>query len=163
MEGWELAPSFLAGQELFHEIISCSLCATEDDFQAMVARALATFQRCAELVRSLAVFSKGEEVDDVNTEDLKFLLIDYYSAMLHLKIVDRNRLGHINAAAALFARFLDRCEKMRIMCGEDRQVFLEVPRELIFCLARLSLSFIEPTHKEGFKIYVCAAGAGGQD
>ena len=55
-------------------------------FQADVAACGALMARADMLLRRAAVFSRNEELDDVKTADLPYLLTRYYEGMCHLQI-----------------------------------------------------------------------------
>ncbi len=47
-----------------------------------VAEGVALAARCSRAVREAGVMSRNERVEDINTEDLRYLLVDYYHAGL---------------------------------------------------------------------------------
>lgn len=47
--------------------------------------ALQAFFRCSDMIRREAIFSTDEIVEDINTEDLRYLLTEYYIALLRMK------------------------------------------------------------------------------
>ena len=118
----ELQPKFVEAQQLFQKIDDSSMASTDARFQDEVKRCISLMTECRALVKSQSVFSKGEEVEDVNTEDLKYLLVEYYMGQLELNLVDDVRSRHLTVANVLFASFLDKCDKMGIMNSEDRQL-----------------------------------------
>eukprot|EP00128_Syssomonas_multiformis_P014061 Colp12_sorted_trinity150504_noHs@7007 len=78
------------------------------------------FERAAVLVRGLDVFSKNEHLEDINTVDMRYLLIPAYLADLQLRIVNREtRLEDIKKAQDFAVHFLDRCKELRFLGRED--------------------------------------------
>ena len=59
----------------------------DPEYQADVEGALHAMHTVAVMVRQLALFSDNESVDDATTEDLKYLLVDFYIGKLLLKVV----------------------------------------------------------------------------
>jgi len=92
----------------------------DDSFQELVQKAMHTFLATARNVQSAAIFSKNEQLDDISTLDLSFLLIDYYLGQLQQKLVTE-RLKHLTDAKALFDSFLMTCERLKLVHKEDLQ------------------------------------------
>jgi hypothetical protein len=56
--------------------------------------------RCSRAVRDLGIMSKNERVEDINTEDLKYLLVDFYHAALLQQVHGPGVRGpHVGRAA----------------------------------------------------------------
>ncbi|KAI8852013.1 TAP42-like family-domain-containing protein [Chytridium lagenaria] len=93
-----LKDKFLKTQSLYQRIEDSELPSKDASFQSDVRTAIKHFEECTSMVRSLAIFSLNETVEDINTSDLSFLLIDYYLAELELKVIDDLRQEHLNKA-----------------------------------------------------------------
>ncbi|CAG8812668.1 807_t:CDS:2, partial [Racocetra persica] len=63
-----------------------------------VSNAIACFSACAKLVDELDLFSSNETVDDINSTDLKFILVYAYLGDLMTKLIGVNRLEILNNA-----------------------------------------------------------------
>ncbi|KAJ3330297.1 hypothetical protein HDU76_006014 [Blyttiomyces sp. JEL0837] len=112
-----LREEFQDAQKLFLNLENSELSSTDPKYQASsanfhfisrtdVAKAMELFERCARLVQSLSMFSSNEEVEDINTSDLRFLLVEFYLGELELKRTSRERLESLVKAKALFDKFL---------------------------------------------------------
>ncbi|RKO93001.1 TAP42-like protein [Blyttiomyces helicus] len=88
--------------------------------QKDVKEAVRAFTRCAALVRSLGVFSSNETLEDINTSDLRYLLVDAYLGEVALKIVDSDRAKTLQAAQTYLKRFLATCEQHGALSDEDK-------------------------------------------
>ncbi|KAJ3128175.1 hypothetical protein HK100_009331 [Physocladia obscura] len=55
--------------------------------QTKLVDCISLFETCSTRVRQLGIFSENETVQDMNTLDLRFLLIDYYLGILTFKLV----------------------------------------------------------------------------
>ncbi|CAG8500633.1 5287_t:CDS:2 [Acaulospora morrowiae] len=97
---------FLAGQELYEKIENTSLASSDPVYQEDVKNAILLFSKCAELVSKLNLFSPNETVDDINSVDLRFLLVEAYLGDLTSKLVNDNRVQTLNTAKRYFEQFL---------------------------------------------------------
>ncbi|KAJ3215376.1 hypothetical protein HDU67_000532 [Dinochytrium kinnereticum] len=108
-----LKQKFLSTQSIYHRIEGSEVPPSDDSFQNDVRSAITGFRECVEMVRSLAIFSTNETVEDINSSDLSFLLLDYYLAEMELKVVDTARIDHLKSSLVmvyqvLFESFLER-------------------------------------------------------
>eukprot|EP00995_Heteronema_vittatum_P010663 NODE_616_length_1263_cov_280.175453_g444_i0.p1 GENE.NODE_616_length_1263_cov_280.175453_g444_i0~~NODE_616_length_1263_cov_280.175453_g444_i0.p1 ORF type:complete len:280 (-),score=80.68 NODE_616_length_1263_cov_280.175453_g444_i0:87-926(-) len=71
------------------------------------------------------MFSKNDELDDITTGTLKFLLLPYYVADLLIKIVDSSHLAHLLAAKALLLHFVEKCRALSILKDSEFEQLLE--------------------------------------
>jgi len=85
-----LKEEFEAGQKLYNDITNSTLSSNDENFQKQVNDAIRHFTRASILVQQLSIFSINETVEDINTSDLKFLLIKVYLGELYIKIVNPN-------------------------------------------------------------------------
>lgn len=66
---------------------------------------------------SLGLFSSNDEVEDISTADLKYLLIDYYAGDLGSRTCarePRDRLRDLLEASFFLKTFLTKCDRMMI-------------------------------------------------
>jgi len=85
----------------------------------MVREALIKFGNASQLVEKEAIFSVNEELDDIGTEYIKYIVIPYYVGELHLKVVDSERLDHLTTALRYFNQFLVTCKRLKLVRKED--------------------------------------------
>ncbi|CAG8723950.1 1543_t:CDS:2, partial [Cetraspora pellucida] len=93
-----LSERFRTGQELYSKIENTKLASSDQKFQEDVSNAIAYFSACAKLVDELDLFSSNETVDDINSTDLKFILVYAYLGDLTTKLIGVDRLEILNKA-----------------------------------------------------------------
>ncbi|CAG8532622.1 11153_t:CDS:2, partial [Dentiscutata erythropus] len=93
-----LSEQFRIGQELYSKIENTELASTDQKYQEDVSSAIAYFSACAKLVDALDLFSSNETVDDINTTDLKFILVYAYLGDLMTKLIGVDRLELLSKA-----------------------------------------------------------------
>lgn len=90
----DLASHFATAEALYHHVIDgdamagCGMAGHTHDEAAHVRDGIAALLRCANLVRSEGIFSNNERVEDINTEALRYFLIEYYLACLRQRVGD---------------------------------------------------------------------------
>lgn len=118
VEALGLSTAFLRARGLYASINSSSLASNDPSLQGDLDRALRLLTRAQSLVRTEHIFSSNEKADDVNTEDLALVLIEFYLGALEQRrqvpraldrlVLLRNSQGH-------YAAFLDRCETLGLL------------------------------------------------
>lgn len=92
-----------------------------------IARALEMLKQCRSRVDSLGLFSANDEVEDVATADLKYLLVDYYCGDLAGRTTarePRERLASLAQSAGFLKAFLAKCDRMMIAgAGARKRTF----------------------------------------
>ncbi len=108
-----------------------------EEEQAVVHKALLLFQDIAHKVQSLGLLSANEEEEDVATADLKYVLVQYYLGLLHSKATTssgggggggggggpRARMAAVEKAKRHYQAFLQHCEQLRVLQGEDKKAW----------------------------------------
>ena len=89
---------FAAAQQLYGAIDNTSLAGSDPALQAQIAAALGGFEGVSDMARALSLFSSNEDLDDVATHHLKYLLVDYYVGRLLLKVLPAADSGGASAA-----------------------------------------------------------------
>ncbi|XP_052669793.1 immunoglobulin-binding protein 1 isoform X1 [Harpia harpyja] len=114
--GPRLAELLAAGRRLWEEVET----GTEPSsgapaVQDKVRQGLDALQRAAAMVAQLDLFSENEELEEIASADLKYLLLPALLGALTLKQVDLSRrLEHLESARAHFWRFLKLCRSYRL-------------------------------------------------
>jgi hypothetical protein len=85
----------------------------------MVFTATTHFDGAAQLIEQHALFSANEELDDILTESLKYVMTPFYLAELQLKVVDSERVGHLASALRYYSQFLATCKRLKLARKED--------------------------------------------
>ena len=98
-----------------------SLNGSDQETQDIVKKGLLDAEKAARLVTALDVFSRNEQLDDINTGDIKYLMLPFFSAELLLKVNDRkNRIAILQNAINGHKSFLDDLERLGALKPEAR-------------------------------------------
>jgi hypothetical protein len=98
LDNLTLGQLFSTGQKILTEIDNSSLSSVDPQYQAKVNQAIQRLGRADDLTAKLNLFSDNEIIDDINTNDLKFLLIPSYMGQLTLKLTSDNRASVLEKA-----------------------------------------------------------------
>ncbi|KAM9327034.1 immunoglobulin-binding protein 1 [Gastrophryne carolinensis] len=85
------------------------------EVQDRVKEGLAMLEQATRMVTQLDLFSSNEDLDEVSSADLRYLLLPAFLGALTLKQVDLNkRLQHLEMARSYFMDFLKRCQNYKV-------------------------------------------------
>ncbi|XP_075576638.1 immunoglobulin-binding protein 1 isoform X3 [Pelecanus crispus] len=109
--GPRLAELLAAGRRLWEEVeTGAEPSSGAPAVQDKVRQGLDALQQAAAMVAQLDLFSENEELEEIASADLKYLLLPALLGALTLKQVDLSRrLEHLESARAHFWRFLTLC------------------------------------------------------
>ncbi|ORY28934.1 TAP42-like protein, partial [Rhizoclosmatium globosum] len=130
---------FEEAQRLFNSLEESELPCGCDEYQTKVSTALSLLSSCQSMVRELGIFSENEPIDEINTLDLRFLLIDYYSSVLSLKqqpqhapnlirsvaTKNQDRIAVLKSSLASFDSFLFALEMIDALADDDKLFVLD--------------------------------------
>ncbi|XP_057243146.1 immunoglobulin-binding protein 1 [Malurus melanocephalus] len=110
-DGPRLAELLALGRRLWDELeASTEPSSGAPAVQEKVRQALDALRRAAAMVAQLELFSENEELEEVASADLKFMLLPALLGALTLKQVDLSRrMEHLETAREHFLRFLKLC------------------------------------------------------
>ncbi|GAM20822.1 hypothetical protein SAMD00019534_039970, partial [Acytostelium subglobosum LB1] len=92
---------FTYGQKIWSDLQTSSAPSTNDpDYQSSVKSALLFFMKASMAIDRQALFSKNEEIDDIRTDLLKYLLVPYYMSELFQQQVDVDRIKNLKRSKA---------------------------------------------------------------
>jgi len=81
---------------------------------------------CALVIDKEGIFSKNEEVDDISTSYLKYLLLDFYMGKSHLQFKEQQgRKFHLLDGQSRFERFIETCNRFKIISDSEVDVLTE--------------------------------------
>ena len=120
-----------------------------DAFRDNLESAVRGLVRCQKLIKDLSLFSPNEELEDLSTQNLQFLTVDYLLADLLLKSYDQNRLHSLRKASQLLDNFLERLDQYNMLSALDRKLY-ERYQETKSSFSLLATSNVEERRK--FKI-----------
>ena len=91
-EGRTLKEEFDSATKQLNSLKSLSgIPATDPAFQTAVNETIKSFQRCEKLVYSLSLYSDNESVDDIATNDIKYLAVNYLLGQVSEKKIGGDR------------------------------------------------------------------------
>ncbi|KAM9356550.1 immunoglobulin-binding protein 1 [Symphorus nematophorus] len=103
------------GWKIFEEVDSTDEPLGSNSVQVRVKRGLAMLEEASRMAAQLELFSRNEELEEVATVDLKYLLLPALLGALSLKQTSRDkRLEIVLTARAYFMDFLTRCKEYNV-------------------------------------------------
>ncbi|EGC32435.1 hypothetical protein DICPUDRAFT_155594 [Dictyostelium purpureum] len=117
-----LFESFTMGQKHFIELDNSSMSTSDPEFQKQAKQAIAHFITSSMNATKQQIFSKNEDLEDIRTDLLKYLLIPYYLAELYLKITGADRLKFLKTSKQKIQMFLEDCERLELIDKEDLEI-----------------------------------------
>lgn len=103
------------GWKIFEEVDSTNEPLGSNGIQVRVRRGMSMLEQASTMVAQLDLFSRNEELEELATADLKYLLLPALLGALTMKQTGRDkRLEIVQAARAYFMDFLRRCKEYNI-------------------------------------------------
>ena len=96
-----------------------------NDIQLKIKEAMKLFEKCTEQVSDLAIFSDNEDIEEVATGDLPFLLLPALLGCLTLKLCSNDRKSVVEAAEVYFKDFLIRCSRYGLVDYDESKKRIE--------------------------------------
>ncbi|XP_033919818.1 immunoglobulin-binding protein 1 isoform X1 [Melopsittacus undulatus] len=111
-EGQKLAELLAVGWQLWEELETDTAPSSGSPaVQEKVRQGLDVLRRVNAMVAQLELFSENEDLEEIASSDLKYLLLPALLGAMTLKQVDMSkRLEHLESARTLFWSFLKRCK-----------------------------------------------------
>jgi hypothetical protein len=91
MESLSLSELFNRGQGVYLGLKESKLASADPQFQRQVEEGITFLERASDLVQRLGIFSENEILEDINVNDLRFLLVNAYLGGLVLQRTGGNR------------------------------------------------------------------------
>lgn len=114
-----LSLNFRKAQALYNDVDGTSLSGNDPVLQERVTQALALCEAGLRQVTAQSVFSQNELVDDLNTGDLRYLLLPLYRGELLLRVTDQSRReALLGEALACLRGFLDDLQRLEVLPRE---------------------------------------------
>ncbi|KAF2396628.1 phosphatase 2A-associated protein [Trichodelitschia bisporula] len=92
-------------------------------FQDNLAAAIALYEESLKAAREVALFSPNETLEDVNSGDLQYMLINYHLAELSTKITGGDRKAHILHARRYYEAFLKLLDSYDMLSKSDSKLY----------------------------------------
>lgn len=103
------------GWKIFEEVDNTNEALSSDAVQSKVKLGLNTLEEASRMVAQLNLFSRNEELEEIATVDLKYMLLPALLGALTMKKINRDRrLEIIQTAQAYFVDFLKRCKDYNV-------------------------------------------------
>ncbi|TWW55848.1 immunoglobulin-binding protein 1 [Takifugu flavidus] len=103
------------GWKIFEDVDNTNEALNSDAVQNKVKSGLSMLEEASRMVAQLNLFSRNEELEEIATVDLKYMLLPALLGALTLKKINRDkRLEIIQAAQAYFNDFLKRCKEYNV-------------------------------------------------
>ncbi|KAI9794455.1 MAG: hypothetical protein M1816_005525 [Peltula sp. TS41687] len=103
-------------------ILDSYLESSSSGYQARLKAAIASYEECQGAVDRLALFSRNESLDDLSSENLRYLLIHFYLGELISKINDLDRREVLKHAQLKYQAYLDLLDSYDILSPDDRKL-----------------------------------------
>lgn len=103
------------GWKIFEEVDNTNEALNSDAVQNKVKLGVNMLEEASRMVTQLNLFSRNEELEEIATVDLKYMLLPALLGALTLKKINRDkRLEIILTAQAYFIDFLKRCKEYNV-------------------------------------------------
>ena len=114
-----VALNFRQAQAAYSEVTDSSLGGADEALQKRIGEGLALCEATLVQVEAHAIFSTNEVADDINTGDLKYLLLPFYRGELLLKVCDQTkRPDALKEALTTLRGFLKDLERLELLSAE---------------------------------------------
>ncbi|XP_072126960.1 immunoglobulin-binding protein 1 isoform X2 [Mobula birostris] len=118
-ETLKLSDIFENGWRLHDEVESSNESSNSEGFQRKVRRGMELLEQATRMVNQLDLFSRNEELEEIATPDVKYLLLPVLLGALTMKLGNSaKRLEHIQKAQVYYMDFLQRCKDYNVMTFE---------------------------------------------
>ncbi|KAI9065400.1 serine/threonine protein phosphatase PP2A-associated protein [Trametes sanguinea] len=134
---------------LFHRALTtaakaCNLPTLEDETQELVQSALSDLRQCSTRIAKLALFSPNEQLADIPTRDLVYLLLPYVLSEVQSRVraTEREeRLDLVQEVKRHLEAYVHYVELYDIVTAEDKELY-----------GRSASSFVDPAKRRELKI-----------
>ncbi|KAJ5312458.1 hypothetical protein PENANT_c027G07875 [Penicillium antarcticum] len=93
--------------------------AYRDDVNATIAK----FQECQRQISMLSLFSSNESLEDVSTNDIQYMSLEYFLAELMQRAATSDREASLKRALEQYEKFLGRLDEYELLSGGDKKLF----------------------------------------
>ncbi|KAJ8266479.1 hypothetical protein GJAV_G00130880 [Gymnothorax javanicus] len=104
------------GWKIFDDVDNTNEPTGSSQIQVKVKRGIMQLEEATRMVAQLDLFSRNEELEEIATADLKYLMLPALLGALTMKQVNTaKRLEHVQTARVYFLDFMKRCKDYNIM------------------------------------------------
>jgi len=109
--------------ETQRKAIESSLATSGSPFQDNLLATIKTYEECLRIASQVSLFSPNETLEDVNSNELQYLLINFYLADLTLKRIGGDRKAILLQARDYYEHFLKLLDSYDILSRADAKLF----------------------------------------
>ncbi|BFZ60184.1 TAP42-like [Saitoella coloradoensis] len=91
------------------------------EVQATVEKAIRLYEGCCELIDRISLFSLNEELEEINSSELRYLLCPYNLASLYTLRMTSDRKSTLALSQKTFKSFLMQIEAYGLLAAEDKR------------------------------------------
>ncbi|XP_068103749.1 immunoglobulin-binding protein 1 [Hyperolius riggenbachi] len=103
------------GEQILTEVEACKEPLASREVQDKVKKGLGMLEQATRMVTQLDLFSSNEDLDEISSTDIRYLLLPAFLGALTLKQVNLSkRLQHLESARSYFLDFLKRCHNYKV-------------------------------------------------
>ncbi|QDS73206.1 hypothetical protein FKW77_003047 [Venturia effusa] len=114
---------FSDAEALRKRLESSALSPTSSEFQENLTSAIATYEECLKVARQVSLFSPNESLEDINSGDLQYLLINYHLAELIQQLTTGNRKANVLRARQCYESFLKLLDQYDMFSKADSRLY----------------------------------------
>lgn len=93
-------------------------------FQDNLLLAIQLYEECLKIVQQISLFSPNESLEDINTSDLQYLLLNYRIAELILRVNGQEqRKANLQKAQQSYERYLKQLDNYDLLSKDDVKLF----------------------------------------
>ncbi|XP_028394015.1 immunoglobulin-binding protein 1-like [Dendronephthya gigantea] len=109
-ESLNLKEAFQHGFSIFKKIDSDDGPENSKHLQDCIREAIECFKKSVEMINDLALFSINEDLDEISTTDLRYMLVPALLGDLYLKLCSEERIDVVNVSKVYCLNYLERCK-----------------------------------------------------
>ncbi|KAF2719134.1 phosphatase 2A-associated protein [Polychaeton citri CBS 116435] len=91
-------------------------------FQELVETTLKLYEQCVDIAGRISLFSPNESLEDIATVDLQYLLLNYRTAELCMRMNGQNRKDVLHKAQKSYQRYLRQLDDYSILSKDDERL-----------------------------------------
>ena len=100
-----------------------SLDPRSDTAKEAVRSTITDLEQCQKLLQTASIFSRNEDLEDITTESLQYLTVEYLLAELLLRTYDSDRLAALRRSSQLLEAFLERLDHYGMLSKSDTELY----------------------------------------
>jgi len=120
-DGSSLKSLFASARSLYKGLDS--LASNSEAYEDRLRDAISIFQKCKEISQRASLFSANEIVDDIPSNDIQFLAIEYYLGDLLFIGNIGNRRTALQGAQTSFGEFLSLNQQYELLPNPDKKLY----------------------------------------